>query len=286
MSSVPASPDGAAVMPDLAKKIDAAAAAVRERCGRTPRVAVVTGTGLGGLAEAVAVEAEIPYLEIPHFPASTAPGHRGRLLLGELGGASVAVLDGRFHSYEGYTLAECTFPIRVVRALGAETLVLTNAAGGLNPAFELGDSMLIEDHIDLLPGNPLTGPNDDALGPRFPDMFEPYDRGLLALAREEAAAAGMTLREGVFVAVPGPNLETRAEYRMLRGFGADVVGMSTVPECIVAKHCGLKTLAFSVVTDLCDPDRLEPVDIAKIIATAERGGAALSALLQRVIPRL
>ncbi|MEM9702053.1 MAG: purine-nucleoside phosphorylase [Planctomycetota bacterium] len=273
-------------MHDLKEKIDAAVAGVRERCDRTPKVAVVTGTGLGGLSEAVAIDAEIPYGEIPHFPASTAPSHRGRLLLGELNGASVAVLDGRFHSYEGYTLAECTFPIRVVRALGAEALVLTNAAGGLNPSFELADVMLIEDHIDLLSGNPLTGPNDDSLGDRFPDMYEPYDRGLMSIAKEEAAATGMTLREGVFVAVSGPNLETRAEYRMLRGFGADVVGMSTVPECITAKHCGLKTLAFSVVTDLCDPERLEPVDIAKIIATAERGGAALSELLQRVIPRL
>ncbi|NNJ25730.1 purine-nucleoside phosphorylase [Alienimonas chondri] len=273
-------------MNDLKSKIEAAADAVRSICDRTPRVAVVTGTGLGGLAEAVNAEAVIPYAEIPHFPPPTAPSHRGRLLLGELNGASVAVLDGRFHSYEGYTLAECTFPIRVVRALGAETLVLTNAAGGLNPSFELADTMLIEDHIDFLSGNPLTGPNDDSLGPRFPDMYEPYDRGLMAIAREEASAGGMTLRDGVFVAVPGPNLETRAEYRMLRGFGADVVGMSTVPECIVAKHCGMKTLAFSVVTDLCDPERLEPVDIAKIIATAERGGAALSKLLQRVIPRL
>ncbi len=270
----------------LSRKIQEAAAAVRDRCGRVPRVAVVTGTGLGGLAEAVEVEAEVPYAEIPHFPASTAPSHRGRLLLGSLNGTSVAVLDGRFHSYEGYTLAECTFPIRVMRALGAETLVLTNAAGGLNPAFELADVMLIEDHIDLLSGNPLTGPNDDSLGPRFPDMFEPYDRGLMAIAREEAAASGVTLREGVFVAVAGPNLETRAEYRMLRAFGADVVGMSTVPECITAKHCGLKTLAFSIVTDLCDPERVEPVDIDKIIATAGRGGATLSGLLERVIPRL
>jgi len=273
-------------MLDLKSKIEAAATAVRARCDRTPRVAIVTGTGLGGLSEAIDAEGEIPYAEIPHFPASTAPGHRGRLVLGSLGGASVAVLDGRFHSYEGYTLAECTFPIRVVRELGAEILILTNAAGGLNPAFELADSMLIEDHIDMLSGNPLTGPNDDALGPRFPDMFEPYDRGLMAVVREEAAGLEMPLREGVFVAVSGPNLETRAEYRMLRGLGADVVGMSTVPECITAKHCGLKTLAFSVVTDLCDPERLEPVDIEKIIATAERGGATLSELLRRVIPRL
>ena len=271
---------------DLKSKTAAAAAAVRDRCDRVPRVAVVTGTGLGGLADAVAVDAEVPYAEIPHFPAPTAPSHRGRLLLGEMGGASVAVLDGRFHSYEGYSLAECTFPIRVVRALGAEVLVLTNAAGGLNPAFELADPMLITDHIDFLSGNPLTGPNDDSLGPRFPDMFEPYARDLMTIAREEATAAGVTLREGVFVAVPGPNLETRAEYRMLRGFGADAVGMSTVPECIVAKHCGLKTLAFSIVTDLCDPERLEPIDIAKIIATAEKGGATLSRLLERVIPRL
>ena len=273
-------------MRDLKPKIDAAAAAVRDRCDRVPRVAVVTGTGLGGLSEAVAVDAAIPYAEIPHFPEPTAPSHRGRLVLGKLGGASVAVLDGRFHSYEGYTLAEVTFPIRVVRALGAEVLVLTNAAGGLNPAFGLADLMLIEDHIDLLPGNPLTGPNDDALGPRFPDMSEPYDRGLMAVAREEAQQAGVPLREGVFVAVAGPNLETRAEYRMLRTLGADCVGMSTVPECIAAKHCGLRTLAFSVVTDLCDPDHLEPVDIAEIIATAERGGAALAGLLGRVIPRL
>jgi purine-nucleoside phosphorylase len=271
---------------ELTTKIAAAVAAVRERDATPPRVAVVTGTGLGGLSEAVEVRAEVPYERIPHFPSSTAPGHRGRLVLGDLGGTPVAVLDGRFHSYEGYTLAECTFPIRVVRALGAEALVLTNAAGGLNPAFELADVMLIEDHIDLLPGNPLTGPNDDALGPRFPDMFEPYDRAFAEIARTEAAASGVTLREGVFVAVAGPNLETRAEYRMLRGFGADVVGMSTVPECITAKHCGLRTLAFSVVTDLCDPSRVEPVDISKIIATAERGGAALSALLERVIPRL
>ena len=273
-------------MNGLAERIAAAADAVRARCDRVPRVAVVTGTGLGGLADAVAADAEVPYADIPHFPAATAPSHRGRLVLGELNGASVAVLDGRFHGYEGYSLAEVTFPIRLVRALGAEILVLTNAVGGLNPDFALADVMRIEDHIDLLPGNPLTGPNDDALGPRFPDMEEPYDRALAAIAREEAAAIGLHLREGVLVAVAGPNLETRAEYRMLRNFGADAVGMSTVPEAIVAKHCGLKTLAFSVITDLCDPDALEPVDIAKIIATAERGGAKLSELLGWVIPRL
>ena len=273
-------------MTDLAAKIEEAAAAVRAVCGRTPRVAVVTGTGLGGLTDAVAADAEVPYADIPHMPRSTAPGHRGRLVLGALGGASVAVLDGRVHGYEGYSPAEVTFPVRLVRALGAEVLLLTNAVGGLNPDYGPADLMLIEDHIDLLPGNPLTGPNDDALGPRFPDMCEPYDHALRAVAREEAEQAGVTLREGVLVAVAGPNLETRAEYRMLRNFGADVVGMSTVPEAIVAKHCGLRTLAFSVVTDLCDPDHLEPVDIAKIIATAERGGAVLGGLLERVIPRL
>ena len=273
-------------MNGLAERLEEAAVAVRSRCDRVPRVAVVTGTGLGGLADAVAVDAAVPYAEIPHVPVSTAPSHRGELLLGELGGASVAVLNGRVHGYEGYSLAEATFTTRLVRALGAEALVLTNAVGGLNPGYDLADLMLVEDHIDLLPGNPLTGPNDDALGPRFPDMEEPYDRALAAIAREEAAAAGVTLREGVLVAVAGPNLETRAEYRMLRNFGADVVGMSVVPEAIVAKHCGLRTLAVSVVTDLCDPDRLEPVDIAKIIATAERGGAVLSGLLERVIPKL
>ena len=279
-------------MTDLPAKLAEAAAAVRSRCDRVPRVAVVTGTGLGGLADAVSVDAEIGYADIPHVPESKAPGHRGRLLLGTLGsgngggGASVAVLDGRVHGYEGYSLAEVTFPVRLVRALGAEILVLTNAVGGLNPDFALADVMRIDDHIDLLPGNPLTGPNDDSLGPRFPDMEEPYDRALAQIARDEAAAGGVDLKEGVLVAVAGPNLETRAEYRMLRNFGADAVGMSTVPEAIVAKHCGLRTLAFSVVTDLCDPDRLEPVDIAKIIATAERGGATLSGLLGRVIPKL
>ena len=273
-------------MTGAAERIAAAVAGVRARCELAPRVAVVTGTGLGGLADAVSVAAEIPYADIPHFPAPTAPSHRGRLLLGTLGGADVAVLDGRFHGYEGYSLSEVTFPVRVVRALGAGVLVLTNAVGGLNPAFALADVMRIDDHIDLLPGNPLTGVNDDALGPRFPDMEEPYDRGLAAIAREEAAAIGLQLREGVLVAVAGPNLETRAEYRMLRNFGADAVGMSTVPEAIVAKHCGLKTLAFSVITDLCDPDRLEPVDIAKIISTAQRGGVKLTELLERVIPRL
>ena len=273
-------------MTDLPAKLAEAAAAVRGRCDRTPRVAVVTGTGLGGLADAVNVDAEIGYADIPHVPESKAPGHRGRLLLGELGGARVAVLDGRVHGYEGYPLAEVTFPVRLVRELGAEILVLTNAVGGLNPDFALADVMRIDDHIDLLPGNPLTGPNHDALGPRFPDMEEPYDRALAQIARDEAAASGVDLKEGVLVAVAGPNLETRAEYRMLRNFGADAVGMSTVPEAIVAKHCGLRTLAFSVVTDLCDPDRLEPVDIQKIIATAERGGATLSGLLGRVIPKL
>ena len=273
-------------MHDLPPKLDAAVAAVRARCDLVPRVAVVTGTGLGGLVDAVEAAATVPYAEIPHVPESKAPGHRGELVLGHLGDTPVAVLNGRVHGYEGYPLAEVTFAVRLVQRLGAEALVLTNAVGGLNPDFALADPMLIQDHIDLLPGNPLTGPNDDSLGPRFPDMEEPYDRGFLAIAREEAAASGVDLREGVLVAVAGPNLETRAEYRMLRNFGADAVGMSVVPEAITAKHCGLKTLAISVVTDLCDPDRLEPVDIAKIIATAERGGATLAGLLGRVIPRL
>lgn len=274
-----------------AAAVAAAADFVRTRSDVVPRVAVVTGTGLGGLAEAVEVAAEVPYADIPNFPEPTAPSHRGRLLLGALGdaaggGTPVAVLDGRFHGYEGYTLRDVTFPIRVVRALGAEVLVLTSAVGGLNPDYGPAELVRLDDHIDLLPGNPLTGVNADDFGPRFPDMSRPYDAGLGELAHAKADELGLTLRDGVLVAVAGPNLETRAEYRMLRAFGADVVGMSTVPEAIVAAHAGMRTLAISVVTDLCDPDDLKPVDIAEIIATAEAGGAKLATLLGKVIPEL
>jgi purine-nucleoside phosphorylase len=271
---------------ELARQIDEATAAVRRRWQGTPKVGLILGTGLGGVAEAIRDPVEIPYADVPHFPRSTAPGHAGRLVAGRFEGVPVVAMEGRFHYYEGYSLREVTFPVRVMKALGAEILIVTNAAGGMNPQHELADVMLIEDHINLMPDNPLRGVNDDTLGPRFPDMSEPYDRGLLKLARDAAREQAIPFQQGIFVAVPGPNLETRAEYRMLRGMGADAVGMSTVPEVIVARHAGLRVLAFSVITDLCLPDALEPADIAKIIAVAKTGGELLSKLIAAVLQKL
>ncbi|HEX6983809.1 MAG TPA: purine-nucleoside phosphorylase, partial [Planctomycetaceae bacterium] len=237
-------------MEGLARRVAEAAEAVRGRYRGVPKVGLILGTGLGGVAESVAGRVEIPYGDVPHFPRSTAPGHAGRLIAGTFEGVPVVAMEGRFHYYEGYGLQEVTFPVRVMKALGAEVLVVTNAAGGMNPQYDLADVMLIEDHINLLPDNPLRGVNDDALGPRFPDMSEPYDRGLLRLARDAARELAIPFQQGVFVAVPGPNLETRAEYRMLRGMGADAVGMSTVPEVILARFLGLRVAAASVVTNL------------------------------------
>jgi purine-nucleoside phosphorylase len=272
--------------PALAGRIAEAVEAVRGRCALRPRVALILGTGLGGVAERIEVECAIPYAELPHFPLSTVETHTGRLLLGRLGGKEVVAMQGRFHRYEGYTLQEVTFPVRVMRALGAETLLVSNACGGMHPFWDAGDLVLIGDHLNLLGDNPLVGPNDDALGPRFPDMSEPYDLELQRLAVEVALERGIVLRRGVYVAVPGPNLETRAEYRMLRTLGADVVGMSTVPEVIVAVHGGMRVMGVSIITDRCLPDALEPVDIARIIATAGAAEPALTALVEGVVERL
>ena len=266
--------------------VSAASTAVRARFGRAPEVAVILGTGLGGLATAIAVETTVEYADIPGFPLSTVESHAGRLLCGTLGGRTVVAMQGRFHRYEGYTLQQVTFPVRVLRALGAETLVVSNACGGMNPLWMPGDLMLIADHINLLGDNPLIGPNDDRLGVRFPDMSEPYDAALRALARDVAASQRIALREGVYVAVPGPNLETRAEYRMLRALGADVVGMSTVPEVIVALHAGMRVLGLSIITDQCLPDALAPATVATIIATAGRAEPMLTALVRGVLERL
>jgi purine-nucleoside phosphorylase len=263
-----------------------AAAAVQRLCDLPPRAGLILGTGLGGLAGQIETVAAIPYAEIPHFPASTVLSHAGQLICGRLRGVPVVAMDGRFHYYEGYSLRQVTFPVRVMRALGAEALVVTNAAGGMNPQYALADLVIIEDHINLMPDNPLRGVNDEALGPRFPDMSEPYDGELLALAQRTALELAIPAHKGVFVAVPGPNLETRAEYRMLRGMGADVVGMSTVPEVIVARHAGLRTLGFSVVTDICLPDALEPVSIERILEVAARGGERLSRLIPRIFEQL
>jgi purine-nucleoside phosphorylase len=269
-----------------AARIAEAARVVRARFARTPRVALVLGTGLGGLADSIEVEARIEYGDIPWFPLSTVESHQGRLLCGTLRGRTVIAMQGRFHRYEGYSLQQVTFPVRVLRALGAEILIVSNACGGMRADWAPGDLMLIGDHINLLGDNPLIGPNDDTLGPRFPDMSAPYDAELRSLARRVATEQGITLREGVYVAVTGPNLETRAEYRWLRGMGADVVGMSTVPEVIVAVHGGLRVLGISVITDQCVPETLEPAALARILAVAGAAEPRLTAVVAGVVEQL
>ncbi|HEY7636850.1 MAG TPA: purine-nucleoside phosphorylase [Gemmatimonadales bacterium] len=270
----------------LFDRIQAAAGLVRNRTKLVPEIGIILGTGLGGLAREIKVEREMPYQEIPGFPLSTVESHAGRLLLGHLGGRAVVAMQGRFHRYEGYDLQAVTFPVRVMHALGARFLVVSNACGGMNPLWNPGDLVLLSDHINLLGDNPLVGANDERLGPRFPDMSEPYDTALRQLCREAALELGIVLREGVYVAVPGPNLETRAEYRMLRAIGADVVGMSTVPEVIVAAHQGMRTVGISIITDQCLPDALEPANIERIIATANRAETQLTRLITTLVERL
>jgi purine-nucleoside phosphorylase len=267
-------------------QVSTAVKAVRDRTSIEPEIAIILGTGLGGLAAEIEVDISIPYQEIPGFPLSTVESHAGRLLLGRLAQRSVVAMQGRFHRYEGYSLAQATFPVRVLHALGARTLLVSNACGGMNPLWGAGDLVLISDHINLLGDNPLVGSNDERLGPRFPDMSAPYDPDLRALARAAALELGIVLREGVYVAVPGPSLETRAEYRMLRTMGADVVGMSTVPEVIVAVHSGMQVLGISIITDQCLPDALEPADIGRIIATAARAEPQLTRLIRDLVGRI
>jgi purine-nucleoside phosphorylase len=283
----PAAPEGASVtgLHSMAR-IMAAVAAIRSRHTGSPDIAIILGTGLGALAREIAVETAIDYAAIPGFPLSTVESHSGRLLFGTFGGKSVVAMQGRFHRYEGYSLQEVTFPVRVMHALGARTLVVSNACGVMHPLWDRGELMLIADHLNLLGDNPLIGPNDDTLGPRFPDMSQPYDPALRALARQVAVESRMILREGVYAAVPGPNLETRAEYRMLRNAGADVVGMSTVPEVIVAVHGGMRVLGISILTDRCLPDALEPATVEEIIAVASRAEPQLTTLVRGVLERL
>jgi purine-nucleoside phosphorylase len=264
-------------------QIQEATQAVRARWAGRPRAGIILGTGLGGLAEDIRGEAVIPYADIPHFPRPTVQSHAGRLVCGTLGGQPVVAMEGRFHFYEGYSLKQITLPVRVFKALGCDTLIVSNACGGMNPQYAKGDLMVIEDHINLMGDNPLIGPNDDRLGERFPDMCRPYDRELIALTQRVALEERIVCHKGVFVAVPGPNLETRAEYRFLRAIGADVVGMSTVPEVIVGVHSGLRNLGLSVVTDVCLPDALEPVNLPEIIAVANAAEKKLRVLVRRVV---
>ena len=266
--------------------VQLATAAVRSHWNGPPQVGLILGTGLGALAKEIVAEATIPYPEIPFFPESTVLGHKGQLVCGTLAGQSVMAMEGRFHLYEGYTPAQVTFPIRVMKELGCHLLIVSNAAGGLNPLHRKGDLVVIEDHINLTGVNPLVGPNDERLGTRFPDLIEPYDQGLQKLALHAALEANIVAHRGVYVAVTGPNLETRAEYRFLRAIGADVVGMSTVPEVLVAVHAGMKVLGFSIITDMCLPDALEPVSHELIVAVAQEAEIKLRTIVRKVLERL
>ena len=263
----------------LTGQIDEAVTAVRRQWSGQARAGIILGTGLGSLAQQIETEARFDYESIPHFPRSTSISHTGQLVCGRLQGLPIVAMEGRFHAYEGYTQQQITFPVRVMKALGACLLIVSNACGGMNPHYACGDIVVIDDHINLMGGNPLIGVNDDRLGPRFPDMCRPYDRTLIERALDIARRENFAAHRGVYVAVTGPNLETRAEYRFLRSIGADVVGMSTVPEVIVAVHSGMRVLGLSVVTDLCFPDALEPADIDKILAHA----AAAEPKLRKII---
>ncbi|NBV14340.1 MAG: purine-nucleoside phosphorylase [Sphingobacteriia bacterium] len=252
----------------------------------TPVVGIVLGTGLGGLVAEIEVEREIAYNFIPHFPISTVESHFGKLIFGTLAGKPIVAMQGRFHYYEGYSMRQLTFPIRILKMLGIQTLLLSNAAGSMNPLVKKGELMMINDHINLLGHNPLIGTHDDSFGPRFPDMSQPYDLELMKTFSKLAKASGITVHSGVYVAVAGPSLETRAEYRFLRIIGADVVGMSTVPEVIVAHQMELKILAVSVITDECNPDQLHKVSIQEIIETANAAEPSLTLLLKQLVESL
>ena len=271
---------------ELLTQIREAQDSVRARSRVSPKVGVILGTGLGDFTEGLQVECAVPYDAIPHIPVSAAPGHAGELVLGRFGGKPVAVMRGRAHGYEGYSLREVAFPVRVLKALGVETLILTNAVGGMNPQYRPGSLVLVTDHINLTGDNPLIGPNEEELGPRFPDMSEPYDRGLLRLAEETALDLKLRVEKGVCVAVMGPNLETAAEYRFLRAIGADIVGMSLIAENVAAVHGGQKVLAISVVTDMCLPDNLKPASVPEILRVAGETAPGLMQLVGAVIGRL
>jgi purine-nucleoside phosphorylase len=270
----------------LFDQIQEAKTAIGTKCALSPTIGIILGTGLGKLGEAIEKEAVIPYEEIPHFPLSTVEQHAGKLILGTLSGKKVVAMQGRFHFYEGYTLQQIVFPVQVMKFMKVKTLIVSNACGGLNPLWPPGTIMAITDHINLLPGNPLIGANDHRIGPRYPDMSEPYSRKLLDLVSKVAVENRIRIERGVYAAMTGPSLETRAEYRMLRLLGADAIGMSTVPEVIAAVHAGIQVLGLSVVTDACLPDALEPADIRKIIETANKAELPLVTLIQKTLAQL
>lgn len=273
-------------MEDLKAKIEEAGGFLSGKTKIRPQVGIILGTGLGKLAEEIETESVISYADIPHFPLSTVEGHAGRLIFGKIAAKPVMAMQGRFHYYEGYSMQQITFPVRIMKYLGANMLLVSNACGGMNPLYTPGDIMIISDHINLLGDNPLIGCNDDSLGPRFPDMSEPYTKELIKLAEKIALEEKIKVQKGVYVAVSGPNLETRAEYRFLRAIGADVVGMSTIPEVIVAVHSSMKVLGLSVVTDACLPDALKPVNIQEILKVAAEAEPKLTLLMRKVIERM
>jgi purine-nucleoside phosphorylase len=273
-------------MDDVRRALNEALNYVRSQGDWQPELGIILGTGLGALVRDIEIETALDYATIPHFPVSTVESHSGRLIFGTLEGKSIVAMEGRFHYYEGYSLVQITFPVRVMQRLGVGSLIVSNACGGMNPVYRKGDLMRIDDHINLIGDNPLRGPNVDELGPRFPDMSEPYDFELGALADRVALENGIRMHVGVYVAVAGPNLETRAEYRFLRTIGADVVGMSTVPEVIVARHGGMRVLGISIVTDECFPEALEPVDVAEIIRTAREAEPRMTDVIRGTVARL
>jgi purine-nucleoside phosphorylase len=268
---------------ELFQAVEKAAETIQSKVTLEPRVGIILGTGLGKLAHKITSEAVIPYEKIPLFPQATAESHAGKLILGQLHGVPVVAMQGRFHFYEGYSFRQITFPVRVMKRLGINILVVSNACGGINPSYKPGDLMAIQDHINLLPGNPLIGPKDERLGPRYPDMSQPYSRRLIKIAKEKAASLNLTMHTGVYAAMTGPSLETAAEYKMLRTLGADVVGMSTVPETIVAVQSGLEVLGISVITDECVPEHLKPASLADIIRVADEAEPKFVSLIESLI---
>jgi purine-nucleoside phosphorylase len=271
---------------ELHKQLDEAVGYVNKQISLKPRIGIILGTGLGSLVDGIEMVGSVDYDKIPHFPVSTVESHAGRLLFGNLKGKPVVCMQGRFHYYEGYSFQQIAFPVRVMKRLGIESLIVSNAAGGMNPNFKPGDIMLIKDHINFFPGNPLVGPNDDDMGDRFPDMYDLYYCGLQQIAKEVALAQGLPLQVGVYVGLTGPCLETAAEYRMLRGFGADAVGMSTVPEVIAAHHQRIKILAFSIVTDMGLADSMHPCSLEDVIGAASKTEPKLRALIAACVERM
>lgn len=273
-------------MSELKIKIEETLKVIKKVTTENYEVGIILGTGLGGLVSEIKIEHEIDYDQLPHFPLSTVESHHGKLIFGKINGKNVIAMQGRFHFYEGYTMQQITYPVRVMKFLGVKTLLVSNACGGMNPIYRKGDVMIMLDHINLLGDNPLIGKNEDDLGPRFPDMSEPYSRELIKIAEEVALENKIPIQKGVYVAVPGPNLETKAEYRFLRNIGADVVGMSTIPENIVANHMGIKVLGISIITDECFPESLQAVNVDEIIETAMKTEPKMTLIMKEVIGKL